>query len=60
MRGEDPKNEGLTPDFHTIRQIAKAVVPKNPHAKYVIVSNPVDAMATLFKEISQAAWAGLE
>lgn len=40
----------------TIRQIAKAVVPKNPHAKYVIVSNPVDAMATLFKEISQAAW----
>lgn len=38
----------------TIRQIAEAVVPKNPHAKYVVVTNPVDAMATLFKEISDA------
>lgn len=39
-----------------IRQIAEAVTPNNPHAKYTIVTNPVDAMATLFKKISQAAY----
>lgn len=39
-----------------MRQIAESVVPKNPNAKYVIVTNPVDAMATLFKRISRAAW----
>lgn len=39
-----------------IEEIAEAVVPKNPHARYVIVTNPVDAMATFFKKISSAEW----
>jgi malate dehydrogenase len=39
-----------------IKEIANGVVPSNPNARYVIVTNPVDAMATLFKEISGAEW----
>ncbi len=39
-----------------IRDIAEVVAPANPDARYVIVTNPVDAMATLFKEISEARW----
>lgn len=39
-----------------IDEIARAVAPKNPGAKYVIVTNPVDAMATLFKKISKSDW----
>jgi malate dehydrogenase len=41
---------------HVIQEIAAAIVPKNPDAFYVIVTNPVDAMATLFKRISGAKW----
>jgi len=37
-----------------IQIIAQAVVPNNPSAVYVVVTNPVDAMATLFKRISGA------
>lgn len=39
-----------------IKEIANSVVQGNPNARYVIVTNPVDAMATLFKEISGAEW----
>lgn len=37
-----------------IKYIAEVVPPNNPGARYVIVTNPVDAMATLFKKISRA------
>ena len=36
----------------TIRQVAEMMVPRNHGSKWVVVSNPVDAMATLFKKIS--------
>jgi malate/lactate dehydrogenase len=35
-----------------INHIAEVMPPRNPDAKWVIVTNPVDAMATLFKKIS--------
>jgi len=37
-----------------IKSIAEAVVPRNPSARYVIVTNPVDALATLFRKASKA------
>ena len=37
-----------------IKYIAEVVPPNNPGARYVVVTNPVDAMATLFKKISRA------
>jgi len=37
-----------------IKGIADAVVPRNPGARYVIVTNPVDAIATLFQKESKA------
>jgi len=39
-----------------IKSIAEAVVPQNPGARYVIVTNPVDAMATLFQKTSKASY----
>ncbi len=36
-----------------IKFIAEVVSPRNRGARYVIVTNPVDAMATLFKKISK-------
>jgi len=39
-----------------IRSIADAVAPRNPSARYVIVTNPVDAMATLFQKTSKASY----
>ncbi|MFO7992007.1 MAG: malate dehydrogenase [Thermoplasmata archaeon] len=39
-----------------IKDIAEAVGPTNPDAYYVVVTNPVDAMATLFKKLSNADW----
>ncbi|MEA1964678.1 MAG: hypothetical protein U9O41_06075 [Candidatus Aerophobetes bacterium] len=39
-----------------IKEIAEALGPRNPEAKFVIVTNPVDAMATLFKKLSGADW----
>jgi len=36
-----------------IKFIAEVVPPRNPNAKYIIVTNPVDAMATLFKRVSR-------
>jgi len=37
-----------------INYIAEVMTTNNPSAKFVIVTNPVDAMATLFKRISKA------
>jgi malate dehydrogenase len=37
-----------------IKYIAEVMPPRNPKARWVIVTNPVDAMATLFKRISGA------
>jgi len=39
-----------------IGNLADAVVPRNPGARYVIVTNPVDAMATLFQKMSKASY----
>lgn len=37
-----------------INHIAEVMPPRNPEARWVIVTNPVDAMATLFQRISGA------
>jgi len=37
-----------------INMLAEVMPPRNPRARWVIVSNPVDAMATLFKKVSGA------
>ena len=39
-----------------IKSIAEVVVPQNPGARYVIVTNPVDALATLFQKVSKASY----
>jgi malate dehydrogenase len=41
-----------TANAATIRQVAEEMAPKNRGCKWVVVSNPVDAMATLFKKLS--------
>jgi len=35
-----------------ISHVANVMPPRSPEAKWIIITNPVDAMATLFKEIS--------
>lgn len=37
-----------------IKEIAKTVSPNNPKAKYIVITNPVDAMAMVFKKYSSA------
>lgn len=37
-----------------VKEIAESVVTRNPSARYVIVTNPVDVMATLFQKASKA------
>jgi malate dehydrogenase len=37
-----------------VNHIAEVMPGNNPHARWVIVTNPVDAMATLFKKVSGA------
>ena len=37
-----------------VKQIAKATIPNNQGAKYVVITNPVDAMAMVCKKYSQA------
>jgi len=39
-----------------IKGIAESVASRNPSARYVIVTNPVDSMATLFKKASKASY----
>ena len=43
-----------TQNAATIKLVAESMPSNNPGAKYVIISNPVDAMATLFKKVSKA------
>ena len=50
------RNMLLKENAKTIKEIAEKTAPKNPQAKYIIVTNPVDSMAMLFKKISQAEW----
>jgi malate dehydrogenase len=42
-----------TANAATIRQVAETMAPRNRGSKWVVVSNPVDAMATLFKKLSR-------
>ncbi len=49
-----PRSELVKENAAIIRDIAEAVAPRNPGAKFVVVTNPVDAMAALFKKISGA------
>jgi len=39
-----------------VNMLAEVMPLRNPYAKWVIVSNPVDAMATLFKKVSGASF----
>lgn len=39
-----------------IRQVAEETTSKNPHAKYVVITNPVDAMAMVCKKYSKASF----
>ncbi|MBN2336834.1 hypothetical protein JXL21_14865 [Candidatus Bathyarchaeota archaeon] len=39
-----------------INHIAEVMPPRNPDARWVIVTNPVDAMATLFRRVSGASF----
>ena len=37
-----------------IKHVAESIVPNNPTAKHVVITNPVDAMAMVYKKYSQA------
>ena len=37
-----------------VKIIAEITAPRNPHAKYIVITNPVDAMAMVFKKYSGA------
>lgn len=37
-----------------VNMLAEVMPPRNPRARWVMVSNPVDAMATMFKKVSGA------
>jgi malate dehydrogenase len=37
-----------------VNHVAEVMPPRNPRAKWVVVTNPVDAMATLFRKVSGA------
>ena len=39
-----------------IKQIAEETAPNNPGARYIVVTNPVDAMATYFKRLTGEDW----
>jgi len=39
-----------------VKHIAETTAPNNPDAKYVVITNPVDAMAMVFKKYSEAAF----
>ncbi len=55
-----PRNPGVKMDrrelvganAEIVNYVAEVMPPQNPDAKWVIVTNPVDAMATLFKKVS--------
>ena len=37
-----------------VKEISEAVAPRNPSAKYIVISNPVDAMAMMCKKYTKA------
>ena len=50
------RRELVSKNAEIIRFLAEVLPPRNPGAKYIIVTNPVDAMATLFKRFSKASF----
>lgn len=52
----EDRNILLKENAKTIKEIAEKTAPNNPQAKYIVVTNPVDSMAMLFKKISQVEW----
>ncbi len=51
---EMDRRDLLAENARIINYVAEVMPPRNPGAKWVIVTNPVDAMATLFKNVSGA------
>ena len=51
---EMSRRDLMSENARIINHIAEVMPPRNPDAKFVIVTNPVDAMATLFKRVSGA------
>ena len=52
----EDRNILLKENAKTIKEIAEKTAPNNPQAKFIVVTNPVDSMAMLFKKISHAEW----
>jgi malate dehydrogenase len=50
------RRELVAENARIIKHIAEVMPPHNPDARFVIVTNPVDAMATLFKQVSGAEY----
>jgi malate dehydrogenase len=48
------RRELISENANIVNHIAEVMPSRNPRAKWVIVTNPVDAMATLFKKVSNA------
>jgi malate dehydrogenase len=42
------------PNAQIVKQVAESTVPNNPDVKYVVITNPVDAMAMVCKKYSKA------
>jgi len=51
---EMSRRDLMSENARIINHIAEVMPPRNPDAKFIIVTNPVDAMATLFKRVSGA------
>ncbi|MCJ7632859.1 malate dehydrogenase, partial [Candidatus Bathyarchaeota archaeon] len=49
---EMSRRDLVVKNAEVIKTIAKAVSPRNPQAKYIVITNPVDAMAMVFKKYS--------
>lgn len=52
----DSRTDLTNSNADIIKTIARATAGQNPGANFFIVTNPVDAMATYFKEVSGADW----
>jgi malate dehydrogenase len=48
------RRELISENAIIVNYVAEVMPSRNPRAKWVIVTNPVDAMATLFKKVSKA------
>jgi malate dehydrogenase len=51
---EMDRRELVRANAEIVNYVAEVMPPRNPGARWVIVTNPVDAMATLFKKVSGA------